>query len=137
MWHANFNSYSFSNVRMFSAFVSGVTLSRFLWCPSLITLMAEDNTISTKPLISKQQSHTWKAKSYNPNSIEWINAAIEVKKNWKEEKFPTISYTQHRTISIPFSILTKRKNGNKGKKRIPHWKRNRIRKIKNRLNKLN
>ena len=66
--------------------------------------LVEDNTIPTKPSISKQQSATQE----KPKSIEWNSAAIEVKKEErKEEKIPTISHIQYRAPSIPIPISTK------------------------------
>ena len=99
--------------------------------------LAEDNTIPTKLLISKQQSPTQeKQEAIKPRS----NVAIAVKKKkGKNRKFLQCHTLSTGSInSNPHLNQPKEKNENKGnKKDFTPEGRNGIRKIKNRLNKLN
>ena len=85
--------------------------------------LTEDNTIFTKPSISKQQSPKQeKQEAINQRALSETMLPLKYKKGKrKEEKTPTILHTQHRAPSIPILISTKRKEQEQRKKRTSHW----------------
>ena len=74
--------------------------------------LAEDNTILTK-----EKSHTRKARSYKPKSLEWNNAAIEEnrKEEGRENSYHFTHPAQGHKNSNPH-LNQKERMGTKGKK---------------------
>ena len=91
-------------------------------------------SMPTNPYIKTSNKITHKkARRYKPKSLEWNNAAIEVKKDKRKEEKYSYHFTDAASTGpyqFKSSSQAKKNNGNKGKKQSTPEGRNGIRKIR-------